>query len=77
MKFVLRYKDKKKTFNSEIEINHFIGAYDNDALRNQVNETTYYKICERRGTKMIWDDGTEMTGREWAMCTRTIYQELG
>ena len=56
------YNGKEKTFLSSLEANRFMGVHIPGMLYSMVTPELYYKFDRHE----FWDDGSEMTGEEWA-----------
>lgn len=76
LKLIYDKTGKEKTFETEMDVNWFLGAYTSEVLHQQVTEETYIKLCTAHNCKMTWDDDTEMTPHEWVRCALTIYKKL-
>lgn len=62
------YNGKEKTFLSSLEANRFIGAHIPGMSYSMVTPELYYTFDRHE----FWDDGSKMTGEEWAKVTTEL-----
>lgn len=68
----IKYKDKTKTFRSIGEASRFAGMHIQGMRCSQINPELYYNFHRQE----YWDNGTEMTGEEWAKVTTGLLTDF-